>query len=317
MTNNVVSINCFQIEFLTKVRDFLLQLKKMGKDYSARSRILQTLEALTLKKLDFLPEYFCGLYSSINTMIFANENNIDLSDDIDDALLLCDLLQERPSVEWFKKIVSEHLAILHLFYDLPENIIYEVIESLKNPHNVLERIDQSTDNNYSEHELSLIWLGLSQMCNLSENTMLDIIKFAKIEADSYVTFCQNIADSSYGNEKLLLALIERVESEKFYTGKEINPKDKVAIYVSILEIAVPTENVVAKIVEVINIELYGKDIYYQFFYEIIQDYVKGNKTTMKKIILNAIIKKINFDEPRVSNDIKLAIRKIRLLATNI
>lgn len=298
--DNIVQFETTEKKFLRLISNKISILK--NEPQKSAITLVDLLE-LCLDYIDYLPQHFFELLNLIKDLI-NNYSYYDhlptlLLEKIDRILLLCELLSEEPTVTLFKKMVTNRFEAIYEYEEFPEDILYDVIYSLKN---ISEQDKQFT---YSENRL--YWLALSNM-TLSKEMLMEVVRNFYLKGDDFINFCKDIGVCINADEEVLIALIERIEKQKLSVKPLRNNMIKYQIYITILLTALPSYNVVKKIIKVIFLE--DKE-YYKFFYMIIMQF--GDS----KDILNTVIERLNSDEPKRTENVQIYIRRLRLLAMNI
>ena len=217
---------------------------------------------------------------------------------VDRILLLCSLLDAKPSIQVFEQFIQNEFETIYEYNTFPEEIILSIIFSLAN----ISDISQKSSYNRTR----LFWLVIASM-DLSKKVLLNLIKYNNLKGNDFMEFCKNIAVSTHADEEVLLCLISMIEDKIISVNPNKNNYLKFELYVTIIDCALPSENVIKKIIEIVILK---KDKYFNFFYEIIKNFRK-NKT-----IMDAVIKRLNADELSISEELNVYIRRLKLVAFN-
>lgn len=301
--SSLIQPNSFEEKFLIDAKDLLFTLKTMTLEDKSQNAVITRLQILLDNAASRLPTVFAELFCTLESVL---SKDTDFLQYLNESYTICCLMQEELSAEWFKKVILNNFIFPMHCEDFPEEILLEVINSLKE--------EFTSDEGHPTREENLLWTSLASMIT-TERVLLEVVKYANVSKFDLV-FYQQLALSANGNETVLLAIIDRVENIKnpdlaFSRGL------KSSFYTYILTSAFPTENVVAKILEVISLKRLAPDDYYGFLHEIIHNFAIHNEPELKKKILDSVLRRINIDEVTANEDKKVMIRRIRLLATNI
>lgn len=288
-------------KFLRLISEQLEILKTCGQKAEFT---LDTLSSLCLDYIDILPKHFYELIylikDIINNYLYFEHMEKELQIEIGRSLLLCKLLQEKPSSNLFFRFVQNQFETIYEYDTFPEEIIFSIISSLSS-----SLISKPNLNSYSEKRL--YWLALSNM-TLSKKCLLALVKSFSLNGDDFVNFCKDVAVSQNADEEILLLLIGRIENKRISINSKKNSSLKYELYATIFECANPTENVIREILKVI---VPDNEDYFNFFHMVI-DRFKRNKE-----LLNIIISRLKKDETQKNENMKVYVRRLILLATNV
>ena len=311
MQDNIVQFEPLEVKFLKQAISILNNLKNPSNSTKLNNLYLDTLEKLIFNYLDILPNYFVELlnifYNILNIEDFKDINNEFL---IERAILLCELLCETPSAELYIELAFNEFETLYQYTSFNEDDLLDIIKCLVciQTNQVIPReLSSFKKFNFQGDHVRLLWLGFSKLPT-TEKVQIAAITSEILRPEDFIQFSQDIQHSVCGNENVLLALISRTENQVFSKNKKRNNQIKFEIYSFIILCAIPTENVIKKIIEVISPP--EKD-YYNFFYMIMHEWPKN------KIIYSTIQKKLDIDEHNNLDIPEPYIRRLRLIAYNI
>lgn len=312
MKNNIVRFETVETKFLRQVLNILNDLNTANLSASLIKTNLQLLEQLSLDYIDCLPDYFIELLDLLQEIITSTDyDTLCDSYSVNRAILLGNLLNMEPSIELYYKLSVNEFDCLYQYDNFSEETLLSIVEYLtciQDNQPIRNELACYFENlAINNTTIPLLWIGFSKLPT-TEHVYIEAIKHVKLFGDDFIYFCKEILDSCNNNENVFLALIERVEKQKISKNKTRDQKIKAEIYATILLCEVPSENVVKRIIEVINPE---NTSYYAFFYEIMSNYPKN------MMIYSAILKKINRDELSKPESLRPYLNRLRLLASNI
>lgn len=308
-------------EFAKQVLNNLKKINNPSSSIELYITCIDELQELLLTYIDYLPCHFIELLDFLEQLIYK-KNLSDLSTIEGHAFLnriqfLCELMCSPPSIDLYINLALHEFDCLYQYSDFSEEIVSCIIDYLI--HNSDDSFfSKDIVSAFSKFDLSnekrdLLWLSLSKV-PISPMLQIKAIENVDLTGDKLLEFCREISISGAGNENVLLALVKKVNEETFssYSNKDNEIKEMIFYYIVLC--AIPPIPVVKKIIELINP---SDDNYFNFFYMIIQEFAKKASPADKKIILSTILDKVTSDENSKKEDVKVQIRRLRLLAYNL
>ena len=134
-----------------------------------------------------------------------------------------------------------------------------------------------------------------------------MVNNAELDIGNFYECAQNIAVAGNTTERVLLALLERIQQICWKKGNQSYEILKDKLYYFILLEGKATENVVKKILMLARPK--GKE-YYSFYYMILRNY--GKNTEIREILRKILIR----DEKNMGKKQQTSRNKIRLLLEN-
>lgn len=321
MQNNSPNLTMYGTEFSKAALEILNKIDNSKISERHYQDCLEELQYLILSYLDYLPRHFVELldmFEQLTTLssledIFSIQGHAILSR----AKRLCELMCEPPSLELYINLALDEFECLYQYSDFSEETISSVINYLLHGNNPailsIETISTFEKFNFTDKKKSLLWLSLSKVPT-TKALQLRAIENINLTGKHFSDFCREMAISTNCDEELLCALVKKVNETKISNTPKIDNEQKAIIYYYITLCAAPPISVVKEIIEVIHL---SDDNYFNFFYMIIQEFAKRTEPANKSLLLSTILKKINSDEPSKTEEVKIGIRRLRLLANNL
>lgn len=318
MNGKIVRFETNEMRFLRLATEILSKVKKsICKDESV-NLYLNELENLILGYIDCLPPYYTELLDFLYSVIRNEDNNDIVLQKVNDSLRICELMSKTPTLDSYIQIAIGNFDFLYDYPKFDEKILMLVIEFLcciQSPtyygkfSSILDKYHLTYD------DICLLWLGLAKV-STNECVQYEAIKHLPLDSFAFVEFCKEMADSSNSNEKVLLALINKVSSKKIFSSFSQDSKAKFEIYNIILLCTNPSSKVIQRIIEVI---IPSNSLYFNFFHMLIQEYIKFLPDSEKQTILFTIKKKLEIDERlrRGTLNFSFDSQKIKLLINNL
>lgn len=299
--SEILTMETAETYFLRITKEMLKELLKPDISEEEKDLLYEKLNNLVSTCSECVPPTFAELLENLYAIVSTDEFDILKTEDIRRAIMLCEILAMPLSAETFKKMSLNQCFCIY-DCDFTEDVLLEVIQD------ILSNSEYHGKKGYQKTEL--LWLDLAQM-ETTEKVFLELIKSANLKGDAFTEFCDNLAVSASGQERVLLALIDNIENRTLSFDKESDAFQKAQIYVAILTCAILTDSIVQKVVQII--ELNDSETYYNFFHLIINEYKK------KKTIVDTIVKRLNKDEEMFQKeDARLPyIRRLKMLLLNI
>lgn len=269
--SKILRLETTAMYFLRKTVSYLRKILQNSED---REDILEDLYEMLLDVYEVLPDYCNGVSENIKIILFTELNWNEEEKLIRETISICKILMQKPSIKTFKQLIEIKYSALLLDTRFSENFLYLFMQKLIANQNAYERRLQMTENKrewdfYQEclNENDIWWIAICQMPNATETILLKAIRYAKLGHYNFYMFCVEIAASENATDKVILALLERIQKENFdILSRRSSQNMKTKLILSIFELNKPSVNVMQKVVQMIQP---GEKFYYDYYHYII------------------------------------------------
>ena len=305
MKSNIIAFETQEKRFLRDVVALLHKLNNASLEKMQKILLIRDLESLVTEYQEFLPTEYYVLLEVLNDLILSQDDPCTQQLDIMDAFTICEFLAEPPSFELFQKMALCEIPLLYDHTGFNEELLLSIIEKLKKLNkSYSELMEHDIFNN--KKSLDIMWISIAQMTT-TETVQMRAIESVNLSGENLITFCTELTASCGSNEKILLAIINLLESQNVSKLKKRDAEMKASVYYTILLCNNPSENVVKEIINVIKPK---KAEYFKTFYMIIKDFGKSHE------IISAISERLDKDE-LISNVDMTSILRLRLFTNNL
>lgn len=315
----IISFETPEKYFLRNTEELVRQLKKNGMTAERQESIISQIQEYLKYYEERLPSYLDDITEHLERIVKKEMDEYEQQIVMDELIVYYELLRAPVSPKIFYEMVEANFSGVYDYPQMTEDVLLAIIKEITE-NQMTEELQQKQQPEHLQGEEEefvflfsspfalrrLFWLTLVNMRNATEQILLEIIQNARLEISDFYDLAQNIVVAGNTTEKVLLALLQRIQQtcwKKEKRNYEIL-REKLCNFI-LLEGNLTVE-VVKKLLELAQ----PKREYYSFYYFILRKY--GKNLEIRKQLNKILIR----DEKNMGKKYQNSRKKLRFLLGN-